>query len=144
VKPEGLGGSAGFRIKFIFVDPAETLVQRGFRKSVLRKIRFSKNLDIKILRTNNLEEPVSRWADRHCLDHDRASSMGGARSDVTWGCGFFWLHRKISYLTQHRRPPSENRGRWGILSYDGAGKDGPAPLLASHSIEKVLWYRKAS
>jgi len=53
-KPDRLGGPAGFRIKFIFVDLAETLVQSGFRKSGLRKIRFSKNLDIKILRTNSL------------------------------------------------------------------------------------------
>jgi hypothetical protein len=84
-----LSGSAGFRIKFIFADPAETLVQRGFRKSGLRKIRFSKNLDIKILRTNILAGQVSRWANRHCLDHDRAIWIAGARSDVTaglWKC----------------------------------------------------------
>jgi hypothetical protein len=87
VKPEGLGGSAGFRIKFIFVDPAETLVQRGFRKSGLRKIRFSKNLDIKILRTKSLAGQVSRWADRHCLDHDRASSAAAQGWMSHWGCG---------------------------------------------------------
>jgi hypothetical protein len=67
-----IGESAGFRIKNIFADPAEILVQRGFRKSGLRKIFFSKNLDTKILRTKSLAGRVSRWANRHCLDHDRA------------------------------------------------------------------------
>jgi hypothetical protein len=71
-KPDRLGGKAGFQIKFIFVDPPETLVRRGFRKSGLRKILFSKNLDIKILRTNRLAGAISHWADRHCLDHDCA------------------------------------------------------------------------
>jgi hypothetical protein len=56
----------------IFADPAGSLVQRGFRKSGLRKILFSKNLDTKILGTKSLAGPVSRWANRHCLDHDRA------------------------------------------------------------------------
>jgi len=63
---------ADFGSKNILADTAETLVQRGFRKSGLRKILLSKNLDIKILITNRLAGQVSRWADRHCLDHDRA------------------------------------------------------------------------
>jgi hypothetical protein len=70
---DGLGRSGGLRIKFFSVDPAESLVQYGFRKSGLCKILFSKNLDTKILRTNSLASQVSRWADRHCLDDDRAS-----------------------------------------------------------------------
>jgi hypothetical protein len=49
-----------------------------------RKILFSKNLDTKILITNDLSWRDS-ILDRHCLDHDRASSMTGARSDVTRG-----------------------------------------------------------
>ncbi len=84
-KPDRLSGSGGFRIKNIFVDPAEILVQCGFRKSGLPKILFSKNLDTKILITNRLAGQVSRWADRHCLDHDRANWIWSARSDVTVG-----------------------------------------------------------
>jgi hypothetical protein len=63
----------------------ESLAQRGFRQSGLRKILFSKNLDTKILITNRLAGQVSLWADRHCLDHDRAIRIRGARSDVTMG-----------------------------------------------------------
>src|SRR5258708_1194040 len=74
-----------FWIKFIFADRVGSLVQRGFRKSGLCKILFSKNLDTKILITNRLAGQVSRWADRHCLDHDRAIRIRGARSDVTMG-----------------------------------------------------------
>jgi hypothetical protein len=73
-KRRNLAGSADkpdFGLIF-FADPAETLVPRGFRKSGLRKILFSKNLDIKILRTDSLAGDLSRWADRHCLDHDCA------------------------------------------------------------------------
>jgi hypothetical protein len=70
-----------------FRDPAVTLVQQGFRKSGLRKIRFSKNLDIKILRTNSLAGQVSRWADRHCLDHDRASLTAAQGWMSQEGCG---------------------------------------------------------
>jgi hypothetical protein len=43
-----LGRSGGFRVKKIIGGPAETLAQRGFRESGLRKIWFSKNLDTKI------------------------------------------------------------------------------------------------
>jgi len=72
-------------MKFFLPNPAESLVQRGFCKSGLCKILFSKNLDTKILRTNSLAAQVSRWADRHCLDHDRAIWIVRARSDVTVG-----------------------------------------------------------
>jgi hypothetical protein len=58
--------------EIFFADPAESLAQRGFRKNGLCKTLFSKNLDTKILITNGLARQVSRWADRHCLDHDRA------------------------------------------------------------------------
>jgi hypothetical protein len=74
-------------MKFIFADPAESLVHRGFCKSGLRKIWFSKNLDIKILRTNNLAGRVSRWANRHCLDHDRAIQFWAQGQMSQWGCG---------------------------------------------------------
>ena len=46
------------------------------------KILMSKSLEVKILRTNNLGRRYARCAHRHGLDHDRARSMGGARSDV--------------------------------------------------------------
>jgi hypothetical protein len=55
-----LGGSGGFRMKFFFADPVKTIVQRGFRESGFRKIWFSKNLDIKILRTDDLAGAISR------------------------------------------------------------------------------------
>jgi len=50
--------------------------------------RESKGLDTKIFETNGLQ--ARRWGspDRHGLDHDRATSMAGARSDVTGDCGF--------------------------------------------------------
>src|SRR5712691_8929065 len=86
-KPDWLARSGGFRLKNIFSDPAESLVQCGFRESGLCKILLSKNLDIKILITNGLAGQVSRWADRHCLDYDYATSIRGTRSDVT---GWLW------------------------------------------------------
>jgi hypothetical protein len=46
--------------EIFFVNPAETPVPRGFCKSGLCKILFSKNLDIKILRTNSLAGAISR------------------------------------------------------------------------------------
>jgi hypothetical protein len=58
--------------QIFFADTSETLVPRGLCESGLRKIWFSKNLDIKILRTNRLAGQVSRWANSHGLDHDRA------------------------------------------------------------------------
>ena len=53
-------------------DHPETLVPRGFFESGLCKIFLSKDLSIKILRTNRLAVRISRWANRHCLDHDGA------------------------------------------------------------------------
>jgi hypothetical protein len=69
--------------QFFSFDISEILVQRGFRKDVSPKIRFSKNLDIKILRTKDLEPGDSASLDRHGLDHDHAIEEVGARSDVT-------------------------------------------------------------
>jgi len=54
-----------------FLDTSGILVQRGFRKSVSRKIWFSKNLDIKILKTKELKPGNSVTLNRHGLDHDR-------------------------------------------------------------------------
>ena len=50
-----------------------------------RKILFSKNLDTKILITKDFGWPDSISLDRHCLDHDGATSMASARADVTRG-----------------------------------------------------------
>jgi hypothetical protein len=56
----------------------------GSAKSVC-KILMSKSLEVKILRTRNLGRRCARSAHRLGLDHDYASLMGGARSDVTRG-----------------------------------------------------------
>jgi hypothetical protein len=53
-------------------DISESLTQRGFRETVLRKIWFSKNLDIKILRTKGLTFSTLGALNCHCLDYDRA------------------------------------------------------------------------
>jgi hypothetical protein len=53
-------------------DISESLAQRGFCKTVSRKIWFSKNLDIKILRTKGLESGTLGALNCHCLDYDRA------------------------------------------------------------------------
>jgi hypothetical protein len=49
------------------------------------KILMSKSLEVKILRTKNLGRRYARCAYRLGLGHDRAGSVGGARSDVTLG-----------------------------------------------------------
>jgi hypothetical protein len=54
------------------LDIPESLAQRGFRKTVSRKIWFSKNLDTKILRTKGLGLSTLGARNRHGLDHDRA------------------------------------------------------------------------
>ena len=53
-------------------DISESLAQRGFRKSVPRKIWFSKNLDIKILRTKGLGSGTLGSPNRHGLDNHLA------------------------------------------------------------------------
>src|SRR5258708_3124329 len=64
--------------------PLKGLLGAGSAKSVC-KILMSKSLGVKILRTKNLGRCYARSAHRHGLDHDRATSRGGARSDVTDG-----------------------------------------------------------
>jgi hypothetical protein len=81
-------------MKFFLLIRAESLAQRGFRQSGLRKILFSKNLDTKILITNGLAGQVSRWADRHCLDHDRLIQFWAQGQMSQGGCGYF-LRRAI-------------------------------------------------
>jgi hypothetical protein len=69
--------------------------------SIFRIIALSRNCpqnpQDKGLRGQNLEnkevswgidDPVSPLRERSGLDHDRASDMAGARSDVTMRCGF--------------------------------------------------------
>jgi hypothetical protein len=58
-------------LKFFFRSD-ERLAQRGFSQSVSRKIWFSKNLDIKILRTKGLGVGTLGALNRHRLDYDRA------------------------------------------------------------------------
>jgi hypothetical protein len=67
-----LAPPARSQIKFISLDISGSLAQRGIRENVFRKIWFSKNLDIKIERTNNLWRGESVSLDRHCLGHDYA------------------------------------------------------------------------
>jgi hypothetical protein len=66
------GRESGFRSKIYSSDTVESLAQRGFRQSVFCKILLSKNLDLKILRTNVLAQHDLAAIDRHCLDYDRA------------------------------------------------------------------------
>jgi hypothetical protein len=74
---------SGSRSKFYSSDTPETSAQRGFLQNVFCKILLPKNLDLKILRTNNLERQDLASIDRHCLDYDCAIADWGARSDVT-------------------------------------------------------------
>ena len=88
VKKPAIGIGADLAIFFIS-NPPGNLAGRGFRKSGSRKILLSKNLDLKILKPGHLGRRESISLDRHCLDHDYASSMAGTRSDVTrglWKC----------------------------------------------------------
>jgi hypothetical protein len=59
-------------MKNIFAIQRKALSSAGFAKVDFAKILFSKNLNTKILRTKRLAGQVSHWADRHCLDNDRA------------------------------------------------------------------------
>ena len=102
--PPGVGHSACAEAKIGGTPPTyplEALLGAGSAKSVC-KILMSKSLEVKILRTENLGRDDSRIAYRPGLDHDRASSMGGARSDVTRGLWISLPHRRISYLTRRR------------------------------------------
>jgi hypothetical protein len=113
VRTDGIGGSAGFRVKNISSDPAESLVQYGFCESGLRKILLSKNLNTKILRTKRLAVRVSLSADRHCLDHDRASSMAGTRSDVTRG---LWKSARSRIQRDYSRGiPLSGETAWALV-----------------------------
>jgi hypothetical protein len=58
--------------QFFSLDIPESLAQRGFCKTVSRKILLSKNLDTKILRTKGLGVGTLGAFNRHGLDHDRA------------------------------------------------------------------------
>ena len=68
---DGLHG-ADLQIEIFSFDTPESLAQRGFRKTVSRKILLSKNLDTKILRTKGLGLGTLGAFNRHGLDHDRA------------------------------------------------------------------------
>ena len=62
--------------------PLRVLLGAGSAK-IACKTLMSKALEVKILRTRNLGRRDPRSAHRLGLDHDRATSLGGARSDVT-------------------------------------------------------------
>jgi hypothetical protein len=69
---------------FFFADRSpESLAQRGFCKSGIRKIWFSKNLDIKILKLSNLGSGHWGRCHRHVLRHDSTDRKGEERSYVT-------------------------------------------------------------
>jgi hypothetical protein len=78
---------------------------------------MSKNLDIKIFRTKDLGRRDSVSRDRHCLDHDRAASMVGARLDVTERCGLFPAtdgeNRASDVCGSH--PSAKDAEEWGTL-----------------------------
>jgi hypothetical protein len=57
---------------FFSLDIPESLAWRGLRENISRKIWFSKNFDIKILRIKSLGSGTLGSPNRHCLDHDRA------------------------------------------------------------------------
>jgi hypothetical protein len=57
---------------------------------------MSKDLDTKIRETKGLGRDESGSPERYGLDHDGASSMGGARSDVTTLLWKSWNVRQAS------------------------------------------------
>src|SRR5580704_7904927 len=83
------------RLNFSF-DIPEGLAPRGFRETVSCKIRFSKNLDIKILRTKRLGVGTLGAPDRHCLDYDRAIYFAGQGWMSQGGCGKRWGCGRVS------------------------------------------------
>src|ERR1035438_6877126 len=71
------------------------------------------------------------------LDHDRASSMGGARSDVTRGLWISLPHRRISYLTRRRHAHLPKIAEGGASSVTVVpAKEGQPPSIRSeeHSL----------
>ena len=72
-----------FRSKYFSYLTSEILAWRGFRKGRSAKIWFSKNLDIKILKTNGLGQPDLDAPNGHGLDYHCAREGVGARLDVT-------------------------------------------------------------
>ncbi len=54
-EPDGFAGQSGLQINFFASDPLEVRAQSRFSQSGLCKIWFSKNLDTKILITDDLE-----------------------------------------------------------------------------------------
>src|ERR1700693_4820859 len=90
---DGFAHQPGLQIKFVSRDPLESRTQCGFRQSGLCKILFSKNLDTKILITDDLGTRLLASPNRHGLDHDRAILNCGARSD---GSKYLLKHRLTS------------------------------------------------
>ena len=89
INSSGVGGTGQFlRIspdyRSIFLrDPLESRAQSWFRQSGLCKIWFSKDLDLKILITNDLRARLLASPNCHGLDHCCAALNCGARSNVT-------------------------------------------------------------
>src|SRR5712664_3810904 len=76
----GIRGGSG--VIFLFRCRRKPCLAR-VSESGFRKILLSKNLDLKILKTDDLRRLESISLDRHCLDNDYATSIAGTRSDVT-------------------------------------------------------------
>jgi hypothetical protein len=50
-------------------------------------------------------------------------------------------------LKQHRSPPAEKSGGWGILSWNGAGKGGPAgprAIIESLDLRRPIYKKTAA
>ncbi len=90
---------------FFYFKAAESLAGRGSQKSDLAKSCFQRtymqNLESKRLRTAGID-----LLDRHCLDHDGATSIADARSDVT--C---WLWKSLGNILDFLR------SRWTVRIY---------------------------
>lgn len=83
----GLSEESRFRINFFSSDTSESLVQRELRESVFCKILLSKNLDLKILRTNALGRQNLASTHRHYLDYDGAIAEWRKGQMSHCGCG---------------------------------------------------------
>jgi hypothetical protein len=89
------------------------LLGAGSAKSVC-KILMSKSLEVKILTTKNLGRRYVRSAHRLGLDHDRAGSMGGTRSDITLGV---WIYL-YGCVGDPQKRDGQKRGKesWLVVS----------------------------
>ena len=88
--------------------PLKTLLGAGFAKSVC-KILISKNLEVKILKTDDLGPRRWGWLRSVRLGHHRASRAVEARLDVTNPAGLLWKPN-ASAISQDARCPESSKG----------------------------------